>query len=58
MILRIMLAAQSIGLLLAAASWQRAFRDTRASSLKRAAFWSAVVFAQSPILIGLSILRN
>jgi hypothetical protein len=56
--LRYLLAAQTIGLLLAAASWWRVSNCVCSSTLEEAAFWTGLIVAQRAVIIGIAILRG
>ena len=57
-VLHALLAAQSAALLFAAGTWWRAWHCLCAETLWDAAFWSAVVLAQSVLVLGLLVLRS
>ena len=50
-------AAQALALLLTAGTWVRVWRCPCESTIQDAAFWTALVVAQSVVLIGLVFLR-
>lgn len=52
-----LLAAQSLALLLTAVTWSRVWQCPCESTIQIAAFWTALVVAQSVVLIGLIFLR-
>jgi hypothetical protein len=58
MILRYLLAGQTVGLLFAAASWWRVSNCVCTSTLESAAFWTGIVIAQTAVIIGVATLRS
>jgi len=56
--LHALLAVQSAALLFAAGTWWRAWHCLCVETLRDAAFWSAVVLAQSVFVLGLLVLRS
>jgi hypothetical protein len=56
--LRYLLAAQTIGLLLAAACWWRVANCVCTSTLEDAAFWTGLIVAQRAVIMGIEILRG
>jgi hypothetical protein len=58
MILRYLLAGQTVGLLLAAASWWRVSNCVCVSTLESAAFWTGLIIAQRAVIIGVATLRS
>jgi hypothetical protein len=52
-----MLAGQSISLLIAAGSWWRVSKCVCVSTLQDAALWTGLIIAQSVVIIGIAVLR-
>jgi hypothetical protein len=58
MLFRFMLAGQTVGLLLAAASWWRVSNCVCVSTLESAAFWTGLIIAQRAVIISFAALRS
>ena len=56
--MRYMLVAQAFALLISAGTWWGVWRCPCEETLRDAAFWTALVIAQTVVLIGLSVLKR